>query len=136
MSDLPFDFSDTLEAFECPEAITVYEKEGAYVDGRWSETKKNERTLNCILLNVDEERQEILANGRNIEAAYCVMFAEGIDTLYVGYQQGNTIQALQSYILVDGLEFIVTKNPETVKNAGFLSYYALRYKEDVNADSE
>ena len=132
MTDLPFDFSSTLDAFECPESIKVYEKTGSYVNGRWVETKSEERSLNCILLNVDEFKQEVIASGRYLEAAYCVMFPEGVDTLYVGYQQNNTIQGKQSYIVVDGLEYIVKNNPETVKNAGFLSYYALRYKEQEN----
>lgn len=135
MSDLPFDFSETLEAFECPESINVYEKVGQYVNGRWTEEKQNERFLNCILLNVDEFKQEIVASGRYLEAAYCVMFPEGQDKLYVGYQQNDTIQGLQSYLLIDGLEYIVKNNPETVKNAGFLSYYALRYKEQENASN-
>ena len=43
MTDLPFDFSDTFEAFECPEPITAYEKTGSYVDGRWVEVKGAER---------------------------------------------------------------------------------------------
>ena len=132
MTDLPFDFSETLEAFECPESITVYEKSGSYVNGRWVEEKKNVRTLNCILLNVDEFKQEIVAAGRYLEAAYCVMFAEGVDYLYVGYQQDNLLQGLQSYLVIDGLEYIVKNNPQTNKNAGFLSYYALRFKEQEN----
>lgn len=132
MSDLPFDFSETLEAFECPEPITVYEKSGSYVDGRWVETKQSERQLNCILLNVDETKQEIVAEGRNVVSAYCMMFPEGRDKLYFTKQQNNDIQGLQSYVVIDGLEYIVVNNPETVKNAGFLSYYALRYKDQVN----
>lgn len=138
MTDLPFDFSETLEAFECPNPIKVYEKYGSYIDGRWVETKENVRQLNCILLNVDELKQEIVASGRNIDAAYCVMFADGVDELFVSYQQDATIQSKQSYIQIDGLEFVVVNNPETVKNAGFRSYYALRYKdqENVNNDSK
>lgn len=135
MTDLPFDFSETLEAFECPEPITVYEKSGAYVNGRWVETKGNERTLNCILLNVDESKQEIVAEGRNVVSAYCMMFPVGRDTLYFTSQQNNTIQAKQSYVVIDGLEYIVVNNPETAKNAGFLSYYALRYKEQENVST-
>lgn len=134
MTDLPFDFSETLEAFECPEPITVYEKSGSYIDGRWVETKENERQLNCILLNVDEYKQQIVFSGRNVDAAYCVMFPEGQDTLYVSYQQNENIQGLQSYLIIDGMEFVVVNNPETRKNAGFMSYYALRFKEQVNAD--
>ena len=132
MTDLPFDFSETLMAFECPEPIIVYEKSGQYVNGRWTETRQNERSLNCILLNVDEFKQQLVASGRNVDCAYCVMFPAGQDKLYVSYQQGPNIQGLQSYLVIDGLEFVVVNNPETVKNAGFLSYYALRYKEQLN----
>lgn len=132
MGSLPFDFTETLEAFQCPEPITVYEKSGEYVNGRWVETKQNERLLYGILLNVDEKRQEIVAQGRNIVGAYCVMFEDGADELYVSYQQNSEIKNLQSYLVIDGLEYVVVNNPETVKNAGFRSYYALRFKEQVN----
>lgn len=129
MTDLPFDFSATLEAFECPEAIEVYEKVGQYVDGQWQEYEQNHRYLNCILLNVDETKQEIVSQGRNVVGAYCVMFPEGEDTLYVSWQQNEHIQGMQSFLVIDGFEYIVVNNPETVKNAGFRSYYALRYKD-------
>ena len=129
MTDLPFDFSETLEAFECPEPIEVYEKTGAYVDGYWTQTNGPKRTLNCILLNVDEKKLEIVASGRSVSAAYCIMFPEGTDTLYYNLQQNNTIQNKQSYVVIDGLEYMVVNNPETVKNAGFKSYYALRFQE-------
>lgn len=129
MTDLPFDFSATLEAFECPEPIEVYEKVGQYVDGRWQEYEQNHRSLNCILLNVDETKQEIVSQGRNVVGAYCVMFPEGEDTLYVSWQQNEQIQGMQSFLVIDGFEYIVVNNPETVKNAGFRSYYALRYKD-------
>lgn len=132
MGSLPFDFTETLEAFQCPEPITVYEKSGEYVNGRWVETKQNERLLYGILLNVDEKRQEIVAQGRNIVGAYCIMFEDGADELYVSYQQNSEIKNLQSYLVIDGLEYVVVNNPETVKNAGFRSYYALRFKEQVN----
>ena len=114
-----------------PQPITVYEKAGEYVNGRWVETKQNERLLYGILLNVDEKRQEIVAQGRNIVGAYCVMFEDGADELYVSYQQNSEIKNLQSYLVIDGLEYVVVNNPETVKNAGFRSYYALRFKEQV-----
>lgn len=138
MTDLPFDFSDTLEAFECPDQITAYEKTGSYVNGRWTEVKGTERQINCILLNVDETKQEIVAEGRNVVGAYCMMFPEDRDELFFTLQQNNTIQAKQSYVLIDGLEYIVVNNPETRKNAGFRSYYALRFKDQVNvaADSQ
>ena len=129
MTDLPFDFSDTLEAFECPESIQVYEKSGAYVDGYWTQTEGSKRELNCILLNVDENKLQIVAEGRNVDSAYCIMFPEDADTLYYTSQQNATIQEKQSYALIDGFEYVIVNNPETVKNAGFKSYYALRYKE-------
>lgn len=129
MTDLPFDFSATLDAFECPEAIEVYEKVGQYVNGRWQEYEQNRRSLNCILLNVDENKQEIVAQGRNVESAYCVMFPDGQDQLYVSWQQNGQIQGMQSYLVIDGFEYVVVNFPETRRNAGFLSYYALRYKD-------
>lgn len=132
---LPFDFSATFDAFECPEPIQVFEKTGAYVDGIWTETASTPRELNCILLNVDEKKQEIVAEGRNLVGAYCVMFPEGVDELYVSYQQNAQIEGKQSYLIIDGMEFIVVNNPETRKNAGFLSYYALRYKDQVNVSN-
>lgn len=132
MTHLPFDFSATLDAFECPETITVYEKEGSYVEGYWEETKSNERELNCILLNVDEKKLEIIAEGRHVDAAYSIMFDGDQDELYVTYQQDNTIQGKQSYALIDGFEYVVVNNPETNKNAGFKSYYALRYESSEN----
>lgn len=132
MTDLPFDFSATLEAFECPESIQVYEKSGSYVDGYWVETKSTPRSLNCILLNVDEQKLEIVAEGRNVDAAYSIMFPADRDTLYYTTQQNANIQPKQTYAIIDGLEFVVVNNPETVKNAGFKSYYALRYKDGTN----
>ena len=136
MTSLPFDFSETLEAFECPETITVYEKTGEYVDGYWVETKDNERELSCILLNVDEKKLEIISEGRHVDSAYCIMFADGKDKLYINHQQDNTIQVKQTYALIDDFEYVVTNNPETVKNAGFLSYYAIRYKSPENPVEE
>lgn len=132
MTDLPFDFSDTLEAFECPETVQVYEKSGSYVNGYWTETKGTTRPLSCILLNVDEKTVDILAQGRNVDSAYCFMFPTGTNQMYINYQQGNTIQDKQSYVLIDGLEYVVVRNPETVKNAGFESFYAFRFKEAEN----
>lgn len=128
MTHLPFDFSSTLEAFECPEPIEVYEKTGAYVNGYWTQTDGEKRTLYCILLNVDEETLEIVAQGRYVEAAFCIMFPEGRDTLYYTNQHNKSIQSKQSYAVIDGLEYVIKKNPETVKNAGFKSYYAIRFE--------
>jgi hypothetical protein len=136
MTDLPFDFSETLEAFECPEQITVYEKTGSYVDGYWTQIKENERQLSCILLNVDEKKLEIIAEGRHVDAAYSIMFDGEQDELFVMHQQDNFIQAKQSYALIDGFEYVVTNNPETNKNAGFKSYYAIRYKSSEDESEE
>lgn len=132
MSDLPFDFSETLEAFECPETITAYEKVGQYVDGRWSEFKENERSVSCILLNVDERKQEIVAEGRNLVGAYCMMFDADEDEFFIAYQQNENVQAKQTYVQIDGMEFVVVNDPEVRRNAGFRSYYALRYKDQTN----
>ena len=132
MTDLPFDFSETLEAFTCPEPIQVYEKTGAYVDGYWTQTVGTKRTLNCILLNVDETKLEIVAKGRHVDSAYAIMFPEGEDTLFYTIQQNANVQSKQTYVEIDGLEYVVVNNPETAKNAGFKSYYALRYLDAEN----
>lgn len=132
MTDLPFDFSETLEAFTCPEPIQVYEKTGSYVDGYWTQTDGPKRELNCILLNVDEEKLQIVAQGRNVDAAYSIMFPEGQDFLYYTIQQDANVQTKQSYAIIDGLEYVIVNNPETVKNAGFRSYYAMRFKDGTN----
>ena len=136
MTDLPFDFSETLDAFECPEQITVYEKTGAWVDGYWQQTKGTPRQLSCILLNVDEKKLEILAEGRHVDSAYCIMFPADADTLYVMHQQDATIQNKQTYALIDEFEYVVVNNPETNKNAGFKSYYAIRFKDEKNPTEE
>ena len=130
---LPFDFSATLEAFECPEPIEVYEKTGQYVNGEWVQTEGIHRTLSCILLNVDETKLQIVANGRNVDSAYSIMYSADQEPLYIDYQQNRNIQNLQSYAIIDNFEYVVVNNPETVKNAGFRSYYALRFKEQENA---
>lgn len=132
MTDLPFDFSETIEAFTCPEPIQVYEKTGSYVDGYWTQTDGPKRELNCILLNVDEEKLQIVAQGRNVDAAYSIMFPEGQDFLYYTIQQDANVQTKQSYAIIDGLEYVIVNNPETVKNAGFRSYYAMRFKDGTN----
>lgn len=132
MTDLPFDFSETLEAFTCPEPIQVYEKTGSYVDGYWTQTDGPKRELSCILLNVDEEKLQIVAQGRNVDAAYSIMFPEGQDFLYYTIQQDANVQTKQSYAIIDGLEYVIVNNPETVKNAGFRSYYAMRFKDGTN----
>ena len=136
MTDLPFDFSETLEAFTCPEPILVYEKTGAYVDGYWTQTSGPKRELYCILLNVDEEKLEIVAKGRHVDAAYAIMFPAEEDKLFYTLQQNTTVQSKQTYVDIDGLEFVVVNNPETVKNAGFRSYYALRFTEPENPSEE
>ena len=136
MTDLPFDFSETLEAFTCPEPILVYEKTGAYVDGYWTQTSGPKRELYCILLNVDETKLEIVAKGRHVDAAYAIMFPEGEDTLFYTIQQNANVQSKQTYVEIDGLEYVVVNNPETVKNAGFKSYYALRYLDAENPQEE
>lgn len=130
---LPFDFSATLEAFECPEPIEVYEKNGQYINGEWVQTEGIHRILNCILLNVDETKIQIVANGRNVDSAYSIMYSTDQEPLYINYQQNRKIQNLQSYALIDNFEYVVVNNPETIKNAGFRSYYALRFKEQENA---
>lgn len=132
MTDLPFDFSATLEAFECPETITAYEKTGSYVDGYWTETADNERQVSCILLNVDEKKLEIISEGRRVDAAYCMMFDKDADEMFIVHQQDSTIQGKQTYVKIDGFEYVLVNNPETVKNAAFRSYYALRYKDAEN----
>lgn len=136
MTDLPFDFSETLEAFTCPEPILVYEKTGSYVDGYWTQTAGPKRELYCILLNVDETKLEIVAKGRHVDAAYAIMFPEGEDTLFYTIQQNANVQSKQTYVEIDGLEYVVVNNPETVKNAGFKSYYALRYLDSENPQEE
>lgn len=132
MTDLPFDFSETLDAFECPEQIQAYEKQGSYVNGYWTETAGTKRSVRCILLNVDERTLEIVAQGRNVDTGYCVMIPEDEDEFFVAYQQNGTIQGKQTYFVIDGLDYVIVKNPETVKNAGFRSYFALRFKEGTN----
>lgn len=136
MTDLPFDFSETLEAFTCPEPIEVYEKTGEYVDGYWTQTDGPKRKLECILLNVDEEKLEIVAKGRHVDAAFAIMFPAEADTLYYTVQQGAKVKSKQTYAIIDDLEFVVVNNPETVKNAGFKSYYALRFTESQNPTEE
>lgn len=132
MTDLPFDFSETLEAFTCPETIIAYDKVGSYVNGYWTETVGNRRMVSCILLNLDEKKLEIIAEGRHVESAYCMMFDADEEKMFINHQQDNTIQNKQTYVLIDGFEYVVVNNPETEKNAGFLSYYALRYKSSEN----
>lgn len=134
MTDLPFDFSETLEAFTCPETIVAYDKVGEYVDGYWKEEIQNTRIVSCILLNVDEKKLEIIAEGRHVDAAYCMMFDADEEEMFINHQQDNTIQNKQTYVKIDGFEYVVVNNPETVKNAGFRSYYALRYKSEENPD--
>ena len=136
MTHLPFDFSETLDAFECPETITAYEKSGAYVNGYWVETKGEEREVSCILLNVDEKKLEILAEGRHVDAAYCMMFPEDQDEFFIANQQDYSIQNKQTYVVIDNFEYVVVNNPETTKNAGFRSYYALRYESPENPTTE
>ena len=136
MTDLPFDFSETLEAFTCPEPIQVYEKTGEYVDGYWKQTVGPKRELYCILLNVDEEKLEIVAKGRHVDAAFAIMFPAEEDRLFYTLRQNANVQSKQTYVEIDGLEFVVVNNPETVKNAGFRSYYALRFTEPENLSED
>lgn len=128
---LPFDFSATLEAFECPESIQVYEKTGGYVDGYWVETKGEPRDLNCILLNVDEKKLQIVAEGRNIDEGYCIMYPGDLPPLHIVHHQDAHVAGVQTYAIIGEFEFIIRDNPETNKNAGFHSYYALRFEEQV-----
>lgn len=136
MSDLPFDFSETLDAFECPTDIEVYEKTGAYVDGYWTETKSEPRRLSCILLNVDERKLQIVAEGRNIDEAYSIMYPGYKEPLHIVHHQGSHVEGVQSYVIIDGFEYVVVNNPETRKNAAFHSYYALRFEEQENPVEE
>ena len=129
MSNLPFDFSATLTAFECPEPIQVYERTGTYVDGYWVEEKGEPRELRCILLNADERKLEIAAHGRHVEEAYSIMYPGSQDPLYVMYHQGRAVHGKQTYALIDDKEFIIVNFPETKKNGAFHSYYAIRFEE-------
>lgn len=137
MSVLPMDFSYTLQAFGRNHSVSAYEKRGELKGGRWIKTIENRRTVaNCILLNVNEKTLELIAEGNLVDEAYCVMFQDMQDTFYISDQQNADIQPLQTFLEIDGKEFIVTKNPATHKNANFKSYYAIRYKDiknDVNA---
>lgn len=137
MSVLPMDFSYTLQAFGRNHSVSAYEKRGELKGGRWIKTIENRRAVaNCILLNVNEKTLELIAEGNLVDEAYCVMFQDMQDTFYISDQQNADIQPLQTFLEIDGKEFIVMKNPATHKNANFKSYYAIRYKEiknDVNA---
>lgn len=137
MSVLPMDFSYTLQAFGRNHSVSAYEKRGELKGGRWIKTIENRRAVaNCILLNVNEKTLELIAEGNLVDEAYCVMFQDMQDTFYISDQQNADIQPLQTFLEIDGKEFIVTKNPATHKNANFKSYYAIRYKDiknDVNA---
>lgn len=137
MSVLPMDFSYTLQAFGRNHSVSAYEKRGELKGGRWIKTIENRRTVaNCILLNIEEKKLELIAEGNLVDEAYCVMFQDMQDTFYISDQQNADIQPLQTFLEIDGKEFIVTKNPATHKNANFKSYYAIRYKDiknDVNA---
>ncbi len=137
MSVLPMDFSYTLQAFGRNHSVSAYEKRGELKGGRWIKTIENRRTVaNCILLNVNEKTLELIAEGNLVDEAYCVMFQDMQDTFYISDQQNADIQPLQTFLEIDGKEFIVMKNPATHKNANFKSYYAIRYKDiknDVNA---
>jgi hypothetical protein len=131
------DFSYTLQAFGRNHSVSAYEKRGELKGGRWIKTIENRRTVaNCILLNVNEKTLELIAEGNLVDEAYCVMFQDMQDTFYISDQQNADIQPLQTFLEIDGKEFIVMKNPATHKNANFKSYYAIRYKDiknDVNA---
>lgn len=137
MSTLPFDFSYTLQAFGRNHSVSAYEKRGELKGGRWIKTIENRRAVNnCILLNIEEKTLELIAEGNLVDEAYCVMFQDMQDTFYISDQQNADIQPLQTFLEIDGKEFIVMKNPATHKNANFKSYYAIRYKDiknDVNA---
>ena len=137
MSVLPMDFSYTLQAFVRNHSVSAYEKRGELKGGRWIKTIENRRTVaNCILLNIEEKKLELIAEGNLVDEAYCVMFQDMQDTFYISDQQNADIQPLQTFLEIDGKEFIVMKNPATHKNANFKSYYAIRYKDiknDVNA---
>lgn len=137
MSVLPMDFSYTLQAFGRNHSVSAYEKRGELKGGRWIKTIENRRAVaNCILLNIEEKKLELIAEGNLVDEAYCVMFQDMQDTFYISDQQNADIQPLQTFLEIDGKEFIVTKNPATHKNANFKSYYAIRYKDiknDVNA---
>lgn len=137
MSVLPMDFSYTLQSFGRNHSVSAYEKRGELKGGRWIKTIENRRAVNnCILLNIEEKTLELIAEGNLVDEAYCVMFQDMQDTFYIADQQNADIQPLQTFLEIDGKEFIVTKNPATHKNANFKSYYAIRYKDiknDVNA---
>lgn len=137
MSVLPMDFSYTLQAFGRNHSVSAYEKRGELKGGRWIKTIENRRAVNnCILLNIEEKTLELIAEGNLVDEAYCVMFQDMQDTFYISDQQNADIQPLQTFLEIDGKEFIVMKNPATHKNANFKSYYAIRYKDiknDVNA---
>lgn len=137
MSVLPMDFSYTLQAFGRNHSVSAYEKRGELKGGRWIKTIENRRAVNnCILLNIEEKTLELIAEGNLVDEAYCVMFQDMQDTFYIADQQNAAIQPLQTFLEIDGKEFIVMKNPATHKNANFKSYYAIRYKDiknDVNA---
>ena len=137
MSVLPMDFSYTLQAFGRNHSVSAYEKRGELKGGRWIKTIENRRAVaNCILLNVEEKTLELIAEGNLVDEAYCVMFQDMQDTFYISDQQNADIQPLQTFLEIDGKEFIVMKNPATHKNENFKSYYAIRYKDiknDVNA---
>lgn len=144
MSVLPMDFSYTLQAFGRNHSVSAYEKRGELKGGRWIKTIENRRTVaNCILLNIEEKTLdieektlELIADGNLVNEAYCVMFQDMQDKFYISDQQNADIQPLQTFLEIDGKEFIVMKNSATHKNANFKSYYAIRYKDiknDVNA---
>ena len=102
MSVLPMDFSYTLQAFGRNHSVSAYEKRGELKGGRWIKTIENRRAVNnCILLNIEEKPLELIAEGNLVDEAYCVMFQDMQDTVYISDQQHSDIQPLQTFLESD-----------------------------------
>ena len=101
MSILPFDFSQTLAEFACPESFTAYEMVGQYVRGEWVMTKENERTIDeAILLDVEEEILEILTEGNLVDEAYSIMFAKDYDEFLLWIKTTQTCKTSKHTLLL------------------------------------
>ena len=131
---LPMDFTDVLNDFRCPVVWSAYEKEGKYVNGYWVEQiiEESKREVSGILLNVDTKKLNLADEGNILSDGYCAMFNRAQTVFYIPYNEKQQINGKQTYWVIDGLEYRVITNPKTSSNANFRSYYAVRYRENVN----
>jgi hypothetical protein len=127
---MPMDFSIVLDTFASPLPITVTDTVGAYVDGRWTLTESEPRTITGIVLATVPDALQFLKEGESSQPGIAIHTR---DTLYysdIDDSAPDGQETRQSFVTYDGLKYRVNGSGTTFSgNVTSSIYNAVRWFE-------